>query len=340
MGEVTFEYKLMFDNTWVYNYASFVEKHCWQKNLPEKKSLVLPHLFSQGSLQHWTLEDGFSAIYNSYVQKVDVRYRIISETEQPYYYIYFDLSETPSVEGFAGAPKDGDGKLYNVYFGMSDADTEFVVHNAQRAHGLQLLIKQEAFDAYFTQSNDSSQNRAALRSLLTQDAFRGRLQMDASLIMSLMQLPRHACNDELDLYYIRGYIYNILSHFLRLLLHPADYHSGNHLSGICRLIEVNEEISKHLESEHPALEDAAKRAAMCATKFKKLFRTAYGTTYHRYHQKVRLQRAKEMFQSADSSITAIVRELGYKNAGHFARLFKEEYSISPKEYQKQFDATY
>lgn len=337
MAEVTFEYKLMFDNTWVYNYASFIEKHCWQQQAPEQNNLVLPNLFSEGFLKHWTLEEGFSAIYNSYIQKVDVRYRITSESGEPYYYIYFDLSESPSVAAFAGDEKVAEPGIYTVYYGMSSSNSEFLVHNSSRAHGLQLLIKQEAFDQYFTHSHDSAENLARLREALNPEKFRGRMPMSSKLILSLMKLPRHVNTEELDIYYIRGYIYNILSLFLGSLLNPSPAEHSQHLAGICRLIEVNEEVAEKPEEEQPSLDEAAKRACMCSTKFKKLFRIAYNTTYHKYHQRIRLLRAKELFQFSNASITAVVRELGYRNAGHFARLFKEQFSISPKEYQRQFD---
>ena len=113
---------------------------------------------------------------------------------------------------------------------------------------------------------------------------------------------------------------------------------SQHLAGLCRLIEANEEIAEKTEEEQPSLDEAARRACMCSTKFKKLFRIAYNTTYHKYHQRIRLLRAKELFKFSNASITNVVRDLGYKNAGHFARLFKEQFSISPKDYQRQFDA--
>lgn len=338
MAEVTFEYKLMFDNTWVYNYASFIEKHCWPNNPNEHKKLLLPHLFSEGYLKHWTLEEGFSAIYNSYVQKMDVRFKITSEQNESYYFIYFDLSESPVVANFNNVSKEHDAGVYNVYYCMSGSNTEFLVHNNNRAHGLQLLIKREAFDAYFTHSGDNAANLNHLSHLLDPARFRGTMQMDSRLIMALMQLPKHACEDELDIYHVKGYIYNILSRFLQQLLAPAASPTGSSLTGIGRLIEVNEEIARKLEEEHPSLEEAARRSCMCSTKFKKLFRLAYKTTYHKYHQKIKLQRARELFQTSNTSVMTVVRDLGYKNAGHFARLFKELFKISPKEYQKQFDA--
>jgi AraC-like DNA-binding protein len=221
---------------------------------------------------------------------------------------------------------------------MSGSNTEFLVHNNNRAHGLQLLIKREAFDAYFTHSGDNSDNLNRLSHLLDPAHFKGSMQMDSRLIMALMQLPRHACDDELDIYHIKGYIYNILSLFLQQLLNPAVGAFMGSLAGLGRLIEVNEEIAGKLEEEHPSLEEAARRSCMCSTKFKKLFRLAYDTTYHKYHQKVKLQRARELFQTSNTSVMAVVRDLGYKNAGHFARMFKELFRISPKEYQKQFDA--
>ena len=39
--------------------------------------------------------------------------------------------------------------------------------------------------------------------------------------------------------------------------------------------------------------------------------------------------------ATENKITVISENLGYKNSGHFAKLFKEYYGISPKEYRNK-----
>ncbi|WP_295119987.1 AraC family transcriptional regulator [uncultured Chitinophaga sp.] len=327
MAEVTFEYKLTYDDIWIYNYTSFEEKHLLRKNTGAANTqLHLPNTMAEGYLKHWALEEGLTAIYNCYVQKVDVKYSIATDQQPRYYYLYFDLSDTADA-----------ASMYNVYYGMSGSGSEFIIPHNNKAHSLQLMIRPEVFNQYFATSNDNSTNIALLKKTLYPGSFHGMIPMTMKMIHALMKLPRLAGHNTVNLYKVRGCIYEVLSLFLNELLNPSPTLANKGLTGICRLIEVNEDIAANMEQELPSLEEAARRSCMCLTKFKKLFRLTYQTTYHKYHQRLRLIRAKEMFQSADMNVTNIVHDLGYKNAGHFAKLFKECFNVSPKDYQRQFE---
>ncbi|MCK7554259.1 AraC family transcriptional regulator [Chitinophaga sedimenti] len=297
MAEVTFEYTLTFD------------EH-------------LPNNMAEGYLKHWTLEDEFTAVYNCYVQEVDVKYSNAADPQSHHYCLYFDLSESPDAAG-----------IYYVYYGMSGT---FIPHN-NKAHSLQLMIRPEVFHHYFSASNDNAQNIDMLKTILQPGNFQGAIPMTLKMILALMKLPRLAGQTPVELYKVRGCVYEVLSLFLNELINPSPAFSNRALTGICRMIEVNDGIAADMDQEMPSLEEAARRSCMCLTKFKKLFRLTYKTTYHKYHQRLRLLKAREMFQAADMNITTIVHDLGYKNAGHFARLFKECFNISPKEYQRQFE---
>lgn len=330
MTGASYEYKISFDDLWICNYTSFGEKHLWYKQTSRSNSVTLPHALAEGQLKHWALEEGLTAIYHCYMQRADIRYNMVTAGEPSWYCIYFDLSDTP-------LPCSAGEGLYQVYYHMSDAAGTFTVPHNNKAHSLQLMIRPGVFEQYFSISQDNVHHQALLKKLLLPDGFRGQMPMPLPLICTLMQLPRMAGDNVMELYQVKGCIYEILSRFLHALISPPTGSHGKSLSGLCQLIEVNGEIAAASDQELPSLEEAARMACMCLTKFKKLFRLTYQTTYHKYHQRLRLMKAKELFQVADMNITTIVHDLGYKNAGHFARLFKECFKISPKEYQRQFE---
>ncbi|UYQ94513.1 AraC family transcriptional regulator [Chitinophaga horti] len=307
MAEVIFEDKLTFEDLWIYSYTPSGEKH------PDKS---LPVHLADGCLKHWTLEDGIDVIYNCGVKQ----YHTFTDPPSSAYCLYFDLSESRDATG-----------IYRVYYGMSGSIASLAPHS------LQLIIGPAVFGHYFTNSNDSSHEMAGLKKMLQPSGFRGMMSINLRMLQALMKIPLLALQETADLHKLRSCTYELLSLFINELIDPAPIFSNRSLSGACRLIEVNDAIAANTDEDVPPLEEAARRACMCLTKFKKLFRVIYHTTYHKYHQRIRLLKAKEMFRLANMNITTIVHDLGYRNAGHFARLFKECFNISPKEYQRQFE---
>jgi AraC-like DNA-binding protein len=46
-----------------------------------------------------------------------------------------------------------------------------------------------------------------------------------------------------------------------------------------------------------------------------------------------MNQALLLLENSDFSIQVIASMVGYKNAGHFAGIFKKTYGVSPKEYR-------
>jgi transcriptional regulator GlxA family with amidase domain len=72
--------------------------------------------------------------------------------------------------------------------------------------------------------------------------------------------------------------------------------------------------------------------------FKRRFHQATGMPPLEYVQTLRLEEAKQMLESTDDPIEAIASEVGYEDAGFFARLFRRHVSLTPGQYRKRFGA--
>jgi AraC family transcriptional regulator len=83
------------------------------------------------------------------------------------------------------------------------------------------------------------------------------------------------------------------------------------------------------------LDDLAKVADMSRFHFARLFRLSMGVTPHRYLMDQRLQQAKALLRLDSRTIAEIATEIGFVNAGHFARAFKRHLGVSPTEWQRQ-----
>ena len=70
---------------------------------------------------------------------------------------------------------------------------------------------------------------------------------------------------------------------------------------------------------------------MSPSRFQMAFRQVYGTTAYEYLKVMRMNYA--LLQDSDDNIRTIAFKVGYRNAGHFSKLFRETFGMGPKEYR-------
>lgn len=90
---------------------------------------------------------------------------------------------------------------------------------------------------------------------------------------------------------------------------------------------------KHNLSAYPSIEELSKIANMSSSRFQMAFRQVYGTTAYEYLKVMRMNYALLLLQDTDDKIYHIALKVGYKNAGHFSKIFKETFKMSPMEYR-------
>lgn len=77
----------------------------------------------------------------------------------------------------------------------------------------------------------------------------------------------------------------------------------------------------------------ANHASVSYSYFSSLFSEQTGLNFAEYLKKVRVEKAKELLSTTDYPVNAVSREVGFKNARHFARVFKDLTGILPMEYR-------
>lgn len=82
------------------------------------------------------------------------------------------------------------------------------------------------------------------------------------------------------------------------------------------------------------LDDLSSRFHLNPNYFSTLFRKQSGTTIRDYIRKVRISHAAEMLCDPTTKISDIALKVGYENAAHFNRAFKDVTSMSPGFYRK------
>ncbi len=83
------------------------------------------------------------------------------------------------------------------------------------------------------------------------------------------------------------------------------------------------------------LKDLAKKSHLSKSQFSKIFTKEMGISPMQYLTTVRLQQAKKMLRSKELSISQVSSLCGFNSSAYFAKLFKEHFSLTPKEYLKR-----
>ena len=86
-----------------------------------------------------------------------------------------------------------------------------------------------------------------------------------------------------------------------------------------------------LAKDVPGIEMLAKIANMGTTKFKTTFKQVFGSAPMQYHQRIRMEYAKEKLVQKTKSPTELSYELGYSHPSKFTQAYKKQFGSLPSE---------
>jgi transcriptional regulator GlxA family with amidase domain len=113
-------------------------------------------------------------------------------------------------------------------------------------------------------------------------------------------------------------------------IHPF---SINHQEGA--IARIQSFLGEHFH-EKLTIEAVAKRAGMSVRNLSRRFRSATGEAFSTYVQKLRIEHAKRLLESTDSSASEIMYRVGYNDERSFRRLFKQHTGLAPRCYRNKF----
>ncbi|WP_313346003.1 AraC family transcriptional regulator [Sedimentibacter sp.] len=80
--------------------------------------------------------------------------------------------------------------------------------------------------------------------------------------------------------------------------------------------------------------EASRVAGLSTFYFIRAFKACTGKTPYSFYTEAKIEKAKELLQLKNLSITEVALETGFSNAGHFSTVFKRKTGITPTEYRK------
>lgn len=100
------------------------------------------------------------------------------------------------------------------------------------------------------------------------------------------------------------------------------------------LQDIKEYVNEHFH-EDISLQDVADRMFFSTVYFSRFFKKQTGETFSNYLLRVRMEHAVKLLQK-NKKVTEISEACGYNDPSYFARIFKEYYKYTPKDYARRF----
>ena len=97
------------------------------------------------------------------------------------------------------------------------------------------------------------------------------------------------------------------------------------------LREVMNLLSDTQLHKFPSIEVLSKTAMMSSTKLKTRFKQIYGMKLYEFYNHHRLLYAKEMLRTGNYSVKQVGVNIGFSNLSNFAKAFKKEFGVLPRE---------
>lgn len=120
-----------------------------------------------------------------------------------------------------------------------------------------------------------------------------------------------------------------VSQRLSTAFHRADTVEANQTSVERAILHMKERLAEPLK-----LDELARVAAISKFHLVRVFDEVTGTTPAHFFSCLRMQRAKELMLSSETSITDICMEVGYTSLGSFSKTFNALVGVSPQEFRR------
>lgn len=93
-------------------------------------------------------------------------------------------------------------------------------------------------------------------------------------------------------------------------------------------------VEKHLSEEHFTVDYLAAEVAMSARNLQRRLRSVIHLSPAGYVRLMRLKRAAQLLRSGKRSVARVAADVGYSDAAHFSKLFRQAFGIGPADFAK------
>jgi YesN/AraC family two-component response regulator len=109
--------------------------------------------------------------------------------------------------------------------------------------------------------------------------------------------------------------------------------AGGHIIEDGFVKRVREAVEQNLTDVNFTVEKLCKLIFMSHSQLHRKLEALTGCSPNRFIRMIRLKKAKELLQHPSNSIASVALDCGYNDPGYFARVFKQEYGVTPQEWR-------
>lgn len=144
-------------------------------------------------------------------------------------------------------------------------------------------------------------------------------------------------NDEASRFMVEAHVVEIFVNLLRRFRTTSEVRKGG-LSPIVlkRVVDMIEALC----DEKLGLKELSEQAGMSLYHFSRAFKQSTGSSPHSYLKRRRLERASDLLQSSDLSVTQIAVACGFASSSHFSTAFSRELGVSPNSYRARLAGSF
>ncbi len=147
----------------------------------------------------------------------------------------------------------------------------------------------------------------------------------------LMNLEINLFSTRIPEAYIKSWVYQYLyelAHEYYITLYPA-IDDNFRQEDILKIKEMEILISNTSFNAMPSINVMAENVGMSPTKFKKIFKQAFGKSTHQYILDIKADQAKKLIATNKFTISQVAYKLGFNHPSSLTRLIKNKYNASP-----------
>lgn len=252
--------------------------------------------------------------------------------EDSYYMIYFDIGDEITTHILGDTVyKAG----YNSKLGMSFMDSSIkgiiLPPVEQRSYSLRLLVDKKYYRALAATNRSEQVNELLFDESKNTLFFYTHIDSRSKALLNQLKEDHRFTSSSFELklkhiaLYLLNYVVERTARFEPII---------NKLSqqDIDNVLKTSQYMLDNLLSEFPGLPAMAEMAGMSGTKYKTLFKKILKDTPNNFFSNEKLLLSQKLLQSGNfNTVNEVAYELGYGNAGYFAKLYKTMFNISPAE---------
>jgi AraC-like DNA-binding protein len=156
----------------------------------------------------------------------------------------------------------------------------------------------------------------------------------AAMQMTLQQILQCPYYRAVKRLYLESKVWELMALQLELILsNPSNSSNTRQVSAenVDRIHYAKEILAQHLDNP-PSLKTLARQVGLNEFALKQGFRQVLGTTAFGYLHQYRMERARQLLEAGEMSVTQVARAVGFANRGYFAAAFRKQFGINPKLY--------